>query len=164
MNIFQIYIGYYAVNYADLLISPNLKKTLTLHKKWSFPLRISSVNVTKSAQKTADLVTFTGEILNGKLHFLCSVTWTRFKLCIGTVWTIYFDCRINFKDLSKFGIILDSPFNPSSKSRMETLEQWLESVQIQQQLHQNDFVNFEEKSYIVLLFSLLNKSLPTRCG
>ena len=47
---------------------------------------------------------------------------------------------------------------------METLEQWLESVQIQQQLHQNDFVNFEEKSYIVLLFSLLNKSLPTRCG
>ena len=38
---------------------------------------------------------------------------------------------------------------------MEILEQWLESVQIQQQLHQNDFVNFEEKSYIVLLFSLL---------
>ena len=25
------------------------KKTLTLHKKWSFPLKISSVNVTKSA-------------------------------------------------------------------------------------------------------------------
>ena len=36
----------------------------TLHKKWSFPLRISSVN--------ADLVTFTEEILNGKLYFLCS--------------------------------------------------------------------------------------------
>ena len=34
----------------------------TLHKKGSFPLRISSVNVTK----------FTEEILNGKLHFLCS--------------------------------------------------------------------------------------------
>ena len=30
-----------------------------------FPLRISSVNVTKS-------VTFNEEILNGKLHFLCS--------------------------------------------------------------------------------------------
>ena len=30
-----------------------------LHKKWSFPLRISSVNVTE-------------EILNGKLYFLCS--------------------------------------------------------------------------------------------
>ena len=40
----------------------------TLHKKWSFPLRISSVNVIKS-----DLVTFTEEILNGKLRFLCSV-------------------------------------------------------------------------------------------
>ena len=35
------------------------------HKKWSFPLRISSVN-------TADLVTFTEEILNGKLYFLCT--------------------------------------------------------------------------------------------
>ena len=37
------------------------------HRKWRFSLRISSVNVT-----TADLVTFTEEILNGKLHYLCS--------------------------------------------------------------------------------------------
>ena len=43
---------------------------LSLIRKWSFPLGISSVNVTKSA---ADLVTFTREILNRKLHFLCSV-------------------------------------------------------------------------------------------
>ena len=35
----------------------------SLHGKLSFPLRISSVNVTK-------LVTFTQEILNGKLHFV----------------------------------------------------------------------------------------------
>ena len=41
-----------------------------LHKKWSFQLRIPLVNVTKSAG-TAELVTFTEEILNGK--FLCSV-------------------------------------------------------------------------------------------
>ena len=40
---------------------------LSLHKKWSFPLRISSVNVNNSA---ADLVTFTEEILNVKLCFL----------------------------------------------------------------------------------------------
>ena len=40
-------------------------KPLALHKKWSFSLKISSVNVTKSA----DLVTFIEEILNGKLHF-----------------------------------------------------------------------------------------------
>ena len=45
---------------------------MTLHKKWSFPFRISSVNV-NNPQETADLVTFTEEILNGKLHFLCSV-------------------------------------------------------------------------------------------
>ena len=32
---------------------------------------VSSVNVTRSAE-TADLVTFTEGILNGKLHFLCS--------------------------------------------------------------------------------------------
>ena len=38
----------------------NLKKT------------ISSVNVTKTAE-TADLVTFTEEIPNGKLHFACTV-------------------------------------------------------------------------------------------
>ena len=36
----------------------NQEVVLALHKKWSFPLRISSVNVTKSAE-TADLVTFT---------------------------------------------------------------------------------------------------------
>ena len=41
---------------------------ISLHKKWSFPLRISPVNVTKS-DFPADLVTFTGEILNEKLDF-----------------------------------------------------------------------------------------------
>ena len=46
--------------------------TVTVHKKIRFPLRISSVNVTKSAVST-DLVIFDKEILNGKLHFLCSV-------------------------------------------------------------------------------------------
>ena len=45
---------------------------LSLHKKLSFPLSISSVNVT-NRQKTADLVPFTEEILNGKLHHFCAV-------------------------------------------------------------------------------------------
>ena len=56
-------------------VSATLKSTFPLHKKWSSlrnPLRISSVNVSKP-QFPADLVTFTGEILNGKLHFSCSV-------------------------------------------------------------------------------------------
>ena len=43
--------------------------TMSLHKKWSFPLRISLVNVTKSGY----LVTIIEEILNGQLHFSCSV-------------------------------------------------------------------------------------------
>ena len=38
-----------------------VRNTYSLHKKWSFPLIVSSVNVT-----------FTEEILDGKLHFLCS--------------------------------------------------------------------------------------------
>ena len=38
----------------------------------SFPLRIFSVNVIKSAENL-DLDIFTEEILNGKLQFLCSV-------------------------------------------------------------------------------------------
>ena len=38
-------------------------------QKMKFSLRFSSVNVTKSAVS----VTFTEEILNGKLHFLSSV-------------------------------------------------------------------------------------------
>ena len=39
----------------------NNSHIFTLHRKWSFPIRISSV-------------TFTKEILYGKLHFLCSVS------------------------------------------------------------------------------------------
>ena len=48
-------------------------KVQPLHKKGSFPLTISSVNVTKSTVScVTDLVTFTEEVLNRKLHFLCS--------------------------------------------------------------------------------------------
>ena len=49
-----------------------MNQSMLLYKKWSFPLRIFSVNVTKPADP-ADLFTFTEELLNGKLHFLCSV-------------------------------------------------------------------------------------------
>ena len=48
---------------------------ISLYKKQSFPLRISSANVTKSAA-SCDLVTFSVDILNRKLHFLCSVNWS----------------------------------------------------------------------------------------
>ena len=52
-------------------------------QKCSFPLRISSVNVTKSCVFTqfhAYLVTFNRETLNGKLHFLCSEVSCYFQL------------------------------------------------------------------------------------
>ena len=45
-------------------------KLVNIHstKKWSFPLRMSLVN----PQFPENLITFTGEILNGKPHFLYS--------------------------------------------------------------------------------------------
>ena len=39
-----------------------------MHKKWSFPFRISSVNVTKP-HFLVDLVTFTEQIPHGKFVF-----------------------------------------------------------------------------------------------
>ena len=76
-------------------------------KKWSVPLMISSVNVTKSAV-SADLVTFTEEILNGKLHFLCSAT----KIGSFTAGLRFlFNCSINcccknpiYKNIINFGV------------------------------------------------------------
>ena len=53
----------------------NWSSMCTTHtaQKWSFPLRISSVNTT-TPQEIVDFVTFTEEILNRILHFLCSDT------------------------------------------------------------------------------------------
>ena len=48
------------------------KKIVALHKKLSFPLKISSVNVTQSAGNCG-FGHIIEEILNGRLHFLCSV-------------------------------------------------------------------------------------------
>ena len=60
-------------------------------KKWSFPLRISSVNVTKSAG-----------ILNGKLIFLCSEglrkTWKPF-ICIDN-WKLIFGRKLKLSCIS----------------------------------------------------------------
>ena len=66
-------------NFASVKTKLNKLRTASFPcTKISFPLRISSVNVTKSAGH-ADLVTFTEEILNGKLNFLCSL------LCLGNL-------------------------------------------------------------------------------
>ena len=44
---------------------------IPMYQKWSLPLTISSVNITKSAIPL-NLATFPEGILNEKLHFLCS--------------------------------------------------------------------------------------------
>ena len=48
--------------------------TVLLNKKWSFPLRISSVKC-PNPQFPVDLVRFTELILNGKLQLLFGVSW-----------------------------------------------------------------------------------------
>ena len=59
-------------------------KKLSLHKKWSIPLRISSVNVSKP-QFSANLVIFTEEIHDRKLYFLCSVCMViRYEMLVFT--------------------------------------------------------------------------------
>ena len=50
---------------------------ISLDKK-CFPLKISSVNVARSVGNSG-FVTFTEEILNGKLHFLCSSCCSKSK-------------------------------------------------------------------------------------
>ena len=109
----------------------------SLHKKWSFLLRTSSVNVTKSVtQETVDLVTFTEEIVNGKLPFLCN-GWTfiwithsfslslclslgilsrsnipNFAFCTSHIWIcVKFElltCHISHKVKNDFLVICDS--------------------------------------------------------
>ena len=95
---------------------------ISLHNKWSFPLMISSLNVTKSRETPqngqthpnnssaladelfervwpfcgvpADLVTFTEEIFNGKLHVLP-------VLCMfASSWTISNKLRISQRNQS----------------------------------------------------------------
>ena len=46
--------------------------TINSVQKLSLTLRICSVNVSESVENRGDLVTFTKEILNGKIHFLSS--------------------------------------------------------------------------------------------
>ena len=56
-------------------ISPpymNTRTIFTMHEQWSFPLRISSINV-PHLEEIADLVNFAKEILHRKLYFSCSV-------------------------------------------------------------------------------------------
>ena len=89
--------------------------TQTLHIKWSFPLRIFSVNVTTAA----NVITFTEQILNGKLHFLCSVALYRFismflpKLQERLVLTA-----------TKEGIIISITYNVPFTSRMSNFRIW----------------------------------------
>ena len=69
-----------------------------MHKKWSFPLKVSSVNVTESAVST-----FTEEILNRKLHavlYECTLTMHNVLMikredCFSII------CRIKFTNSAK---------------------------------------------------------------
>ena len=61
--------------------------TAQKNKEWSFPLKISSVNVTKSSI-ICGFGPFAEEIVSGKLHFLCSqlLFWKHWKVCKSHPW------------------------------------------------------------------------------
>ena len=102
-------------------------------------------------QETAALVVFTEEILNGKLHFLCSVWWKvlmtpdrNFKL-ISLYSITFFYCKI-----SKFPMVFKSA--NSAKTNWFQNEQTYLLVQSQQWKHQNNMWN---------LFKVNNKDTRT---
>ena len=67
-NSMYINLRYYGIAMKNSQPQINKSYKVKFHKKWNFPLRISS-------QFPQDLVTFTTEILNGKLHLLWNVNW-----------------------------------------------------------------------------------------
>ena len=96
---------WFLIEFEHNIIQNQFNSKLTLHKKWSFPWRISSVNVIKSA---GNLVTFTDEILNGKLHFLCSAKYAEYINCsyckeANLIWAFLF--RLNYKVLWPNGLV-----------------------------------------------------------
>ena len=123
---------------------------LTLNKKWSFPLRISSVNVTKSAGNGQDLVTFTEEIRNGKLYFLCSVKFTENTILTllnisGWLWAsmtklsswLHYLLRMTGQILQNWKIwewkvdtVTMSPLGPFPKSYENLGIRWIQLVEI----------------------------------
>ena len=83
--------------------------SFALHKKWSFPLRISSVNVT-----------FTEETLNWKFQFLCSVGFYKHTMTLSlTHFRPLFYLYTSWK-VSVFGVFLVLVFQHSDWIRRDT--------------------------------------------
>ena len=68
---------------------------LALHKKWSLPLRVSSVNMT-NPQFLADFVSFTQKVLNEKLYFWCGAGYF---ICL-----LYQLCKVLLRNISLFNL------------------------------------------------------------
>ena len=103
-NIFKIFVGFMLKCLSDLRIFSTIcsKHRCGLRKGLS-----AQFTMHKNPQETADLVTFTGEILNGKPYFVCSVSLSSMLV----KWKPAIDhkhvFRTLFTDLSKaFGFLL----------------------------------------------------------
>ena len=72
----------------DFLEGMSFRCSLHCTKKWNFPLKIFSVNVT-NPRFPADLVTFTEEILNAKIHFFCSALPIQLRLIWISLTSLY---------------------------------------------------------------------------
>ena len=93
-QMFSVFKGNKRDNWPKMNLPMSVIQQQSLDKKWTFPLRISSVNVAKSggnhgfgSEKTADFVAFFEEILNGKLLF---VQWMSVKLLTRSLKIIMF--------------------------------------------------------------------------
>ena len=122
---------------------------ITMHKKWRFPLRTSSVNMSKY-EVSADLVTFTEEILNDKLHFLCSVNHFLILLeCLG----------VTFRHISDevASIYLLKINNRNTRTKSEICSKL--TIKTPEQRHWRRsgvfIANFEHILHFVLVFLLL---------
>ena len=99
-----------------LLLFFQSHNSFALHKKWSFPLRISSVNVT-----------FTEEILNWKFQFLCSVGFYKHTMTLSlTHFRPLFYIYTSWK-VSVFGVFLVLVFPHSDWIRRETVSLRIQS-------------------------------------
>ena len=92
----------YLIKQAPRLFFKNFPRK-QMRKKLSFPLRVSSV-MWPNPQFSTDLVTFTEEILNGKLHF-CAVNMVSWVCKFTKIWNGFSEgltlSWLSFWDVSK---------------------------------------------------------------
>ena len=121
----------------------------SLHKKWSFPLKISSVNATKSAGNCGFGLTFTEEIFIHFLRSACHAMLSHFFIRYGklTIWIEIVTIPANiYSKQYKHQKKVWNMFKVNNKNiRQAAMTKWRRSVV---------FINFEHILHFFLVFLL----------